>query len=225
MQVLLLSTLFILATALVYRDPGFCINCSSRAVVCYHKDSFVISRALSPSLERIPSLFLCANRRMRLPPRVKLNLGLSLLLLLAGNVSLNPGPVAPNLCPGTVNGRSMRDKAPVLSDLGVSKGSDLLGITEAWLTIRETSSDLAEMTPMVSLFFRPLELTKEGEKLAFSSRMPLNSPPKTCLPNPVSNVYLANLNAVGLAWIFSIFIDHLVLPLLSLVSCRIYCST
>ena len=93
MQVLLLSTLFILATALAYRDPGFCINCPCRAVVCYHKDSFVISRALSPSLERIPSLFLCANRRMRQPPRVKLNLDLSLPLLLAGDVSLNPGPV------------------------------------------------------------------------------------------------------------------------------------
>ena len=153
MQVLLLCTLFILATALAYRDPGFCINCPSRAVVCYHKDSFEISRALSPSLERIPCLYLCANRRMRLPPRVKLNLGLSLLLLLAGDVSLNPGPVAPNLRLGTVNARSMRDKAPALSDLVVSKGIDLLGITETWLTIRETSSDLAEMTPQWFLHF------------------------------------------------------------------------
>ena len=178
MQVLLLSTLFILATALAYRDPGFCINWPSTAVVCYHKDSFVISRALSPSLERIPCLYLCANRRMWLPPRVKLNLGLSLLLLLARDVSLNPGPVAPNLRLGTVNARSMRDKAPALSDLVVSKGIDVLGTTETWLTIRETSSDLAEMTPppIVSPLFRPLQLTKEGEELAFSFRMPLNSP-------------------------------------------------
>ena len=159
MQVMLLSTLFILATALAYRDPGFCINCPSRAVVCYRKDSFVISRALSPSLEQIPSLFLCANRRMRLSPRVKLNLGLPLLLLLAGDVSLNPGPVAPNLPLETVNARSTRDKASALSDLVVSKDIDLLGITETWLTIRETSTDLAEM---VSPFFRSLELTKEG---------------------------------------------------------------
>ena len=84
---------------------------------------------------------------MRLTPCVKLNLGLSLLLLLAGDVSLNPGPVAPNLRLGTVNAHSMRDKAPALSELVVSKGIDLLGITETWLTIRETSSDLAEMTP------------------------------------------------------------------------------
>ena len=153
MQVLLLSTLSILATALAYRDPGFCITCPSRAVVCYHKDSFEISRALSPSLERIPCLYLCANRRKRLPPRVKLNLGLSLLLLLAGDVSWNPCPVAPNLRLGTVNARSMRDKAPALSHLVVNKGIDLLGITETWLTIRETSSDLAEMTPPWFLLF------------------------------------------------------------------------
>ena len=89
---------------------------------------------------------------MRLPSRVKLNLGVSLLLLLPGDVSLNPGPVAPNLRLGTVNARSMRDKAPALSDLVVSKGIDLLGITE-------TCSDLAQMTPppWFSPFFRPLE--------------------------------------------------------------------
>ena len=124
---------------------------------------------------------------MRLPPRIKLNLGLSLLGLLAGDVSLHPGPVAPNLHLGTVNARSMRDKAPALSDLVVSNGIDLLGITETWLTIRETSSDHAEMTPPPHgfSFLRPLKLTKEGEELAFSSRMPLNSPQSTCFPYPV----------------------------------------
>ena len=129
---------------------------------------------------------------MRLSHRVKLNLGLSLLLLLAGDVSLSPGPVAPNIRLGTVNARSMRDKAPALSDLVVSKGIDLLGITETWLTIRGTSRDLAEMTPNGFSFFRPLELIKEGEELVFSSRMPLNSPQSTCLPYPLSNVYLAH---------------------------------
>ena len=99
---------------------------------------------------------------MWLPPRVKLNLGLSLLLLLAGDVSLNPGPVAPNLCLGTVNARSMRDEAPALSDLVVSKGIDLLGITETWLTIRETSSDLAEMTPNGFSFFQTPRVNKRG---------------------------------------------------------------
>ena len=162
MQVLLLSTLFFLATAVAYRDPGFCINCSSRAVVCYYKDSFLISRAVSPSLERIPSLFLCANRRMRLPPRVKLNLGLSPLLLLAVDVSFNPGLVVPNLHLVTVNAHSMRDKAPALSDLVVNKGTNLLGITETWLTTRETSSDVAEMTHHGFSFLQIPRVNKRG---------------------------------------------------------------
>ena len=161
---------------------------------------------------------------MRLPPRFKLNLGLSLLLLLAGDVSLNPGPVAPNLRLGTVNARSMRDKAPALSDLVVSKGTDFLGITETWLTIRETSSDLAEMTPNGFSFYQTPRVNKIGGGVglfvsnAFKFTL-IN------LPYPVSNVYLANLNVVRLASIFSIFTDHLVLHLLSLVSCRIYWST
>ena len=109
---------------------------------CYYKDSFAISRALSPSSERTASLFLCANRRMRLPPRVKLNLGLSLSLLLAGDVRSNPGLVVPNLRLGAVNARLMRDKAPGMSQLVVSKGIDLLDVTEIWLNTRETSIDL-----------------------------------------------------------------------------------
>ena len=162
MQVLLLSTLFILATGLAYRDPGFCISCPSRAAECYHNDSYVISPALSPSLERIPSLFLCANRRIRLPSRVKLNLGLFLFLLHAGDASLNPGPVPPNLRLGTVNAHSMRDKALAPSDLVVSKCIDLLGITETWLTTRETSSDLAEMTPHGFSFLQTPRVSKRG---------------------------------------------------------------
>ena len=79
------------------------------------------------------------------------------------------------------------------------------------------------MIPM--LYTHYIKLTKEGEALAFSSRMPLNSPQSTCLLYPVSNVYLANLNVVGFASIFSLFIDHEVLPLVPLASCRIYWST
>ena len=134
----------------------------------------------------------CKTGEYGLPPRVKFNLGLSLLLLLAGDVSLNPGPVAPNLRPGTVNARSMKDNAPALSDLVVSKSIDLLGITGTWLTTRETSGDLAEMTPHGFSFLQTPRVNKRGGGVAFSSRMPLNSPQSACLPNPVSNLYLAN---------------------------------
>ena len=133
---------------------------------------------------------------------------MSLLLLLAGDVSLNPGPERPNLRLGTVNARSMRDKAPVLSDFVVSKRIDLLGITETWLTTRETSGDLAEMTPHGFSLFKIPGANKQGEQLAFLYRIPLNSPQSPCLPNPVSNLYLADLNVVGLPSIFSIYSTH-----------------
>ena len=96
------------------------------------------------------------------PPRVRLNLDMSLLLLLAGDVSLNPGPGVRNLRLGTVNARSMRDKAPVLSDLMTSKNINILGITETWLTSRETSADLAEMTPKGFSFFHKPRTQRRG---------------------------------------------------------------
>ena len=79
---------------------------------------------------------------MRPPPQVQLDFAFSLLLLLAGDVSLNRGPLL-----GTVDARSIQDKAPALSNLVTSNGIDLLGITETLLTTKETSADLAEMTP------------------------------------------------------------------------------
>ena len=222
MQVLLLSTLFILATALAYHDPGCCINCPYRATVCYSKDSFVISRVLSPSLEPIPSLFLCANRWMWLPPRVKLNLGLSLLLLFAGD----PNPIVPNLRLGTVNACSMRDKIPALSDLVVSKGIELLSLKpgqpqeKPWVIWQKWS-------PHGFYFLQIPRVNRRGGGVGlFVSNAfkftPISLPP---LPNPASNLYLANLNVVWLVSIFSTYIIHTVLPLLSLVSCSIYCST
>ena len=91
---------------------------------------------------------------MQSPPLVWLNFDFSFLLVLAGDVSLNPGPGVRGLHAGTVNVRSMWDMAPALSDLVTSNGIDLLEITETRLTMRKTSADLAEMTPLGFSFFR-----------------------------------------------------------------------
>ena len=42
---------------------------------------------------------------------------------------------------------SMWNKVPALSDLVASKSIDLLGIIETWLITKETSTDLADITP------------------------------------------------------------------------------
>ena len=69
-----------------------------------------------------------------------------------------------------VNARSMGDKAAVPSDLVVSQRIDLLGITETWLTARETSADLAEVTlPGFSFLQIPRQNRRGGGGLFISS--------------------------------------------------------
>ena len=112
-------------------------------------------------LESILSPFLCCHGKLRSPPWVHLYFDFSLLVLLAGDVSLNPIPSVCGLCLGAVNVRSMRYKAPGLPDLG---------ITETWPTTNETSADLAKLTPQgFSFFHEPRALRKGGEVGLFVS--------------------------------------------------------
>ena len=109
-----------------------------------------------------------ATEKCAPPPRVQLDFEFSLLLLLAGDVSLNPGPGVRGPRLGTVNACSMRDKAPALSDLVVSQSIDLLGITETWLTTKETFADLADIMPEGFSFFRKPRTRRRGEGVGLS---------------------------------------------------------
>jgi len=89
-----------------------------------------------------------------------------MILLLAGDVSVNPGP-AHSLRVGTINARSMRPKAPAISDLVTSKSLDILSITETWLTKRETTAGLTDITPIgFSLYHKPRAGRKKGGGIA-----------------------------------------------------------
>ena len=63
MWVLLSCAFFSLSLSLACRDPGFSINHPSWISTCYYNNSLYISHTLSPSIESIPSLFLCSNRK------------------------------------------------------------------------------------------------------------------------------------------------------------------
>ena len=66
------------------------------------------------------------------------SLKLLLLLLLSGDVSLNPGPnISCNMRFATTNLRSVRQKSAALSDLISSKQIDILAMTETWLSSRQ----------------------------------------------------------------------------------------
>ena len=207
MQALLLCVI-ILSISVASRDPGFKINAPvmpmDRVLACYQTDSVCISRGLSPSLESVPSLLFCCTRRSLPLPHVRLSFGWSLLLLLAGGVSTNPGPAVHrpklNFRLGTVNARSMRDKAAVLSDLVVSQRIDL-GITETWLTATETSADLAEVTPPGFSFFQIPRPKRRGGGvgLFISSAYKFTPPPLFYLPILAWNQYLELLNSASRA--------------------------
>ncbi len=108
-----------------------------------------IDTSLSASLNTLPILHICCNRKLLPLPHTRPNLSLcsSLLLLLAGDIAVNPGPASSNLRIGTVNARSMREKSPTISDLVKCKSLDIFGITETWLSSNETTSSLADITP------------------------------------------------------------------------------
>ena len=93
---------------------------------------------------------------MQPPPWVRLNLDFSLLLLLTGDVSLNPDPGVRGLRLGTDNAHSMQDKAPALSDLVTSKGIDLLGMRHGWPQ-GKTPQILSKWPSRVSPSFRNLK--------------------------------------------------------------------
>ena len=72
-------------------------------------------------LNSLPCLNVCFNRKLLPIPRCTPTLKLAILLLLAGDVSLNPGPIKRNIRLATTNVRSVRDKSAPLCDLLVSK--------------------------------------------------------------------------------------------------------
>ena len=79
------------------------------------------------------------------------------LILLAGDVSLNPGPSGSDFMRmATLNVRSLTSKCACFSDLVSSKMLDVVAITETWLLPKETSAGLADLTPQgFKLIYQP----------------------------------------------------------------------
>ena len=210
MQALLLC-LIILSISVASRDPGFKINASvkPKVLACYQIDPVWISRGLSPSLESVPSLlFFCSRRSLPLP-RVRLSFGWSLLLLLAGDVSTILALLYKlNFRLRTVNARSMRDKAAVLSDL--VHGHSAYWLAWHYRDLADREGNLSRLGGSHSSRFLFLPNTKSQEKRRWGFGLFVSSaynlPPLFCLPILASNQYLEILNSASLAWICWTFI-------------------
>ncbi len=160
-----------MSTSAATRDSNFRLCCAREA--CYPCDLSVRIDVSIPTLNRLPCLTVCMSRRLLPIPRTRpANFQVTLLLLLSGDVNLNPGPVihgsAPtethNIRVATTNVQSIREKSAAVSDLVTSKQLDVLAITETWLTPDETDSSIADITPTgYNFFHRPRqERTSSG---------------------------------------------------------------
>ena len=75
-----------------------------------------------------------------------------LLLLMCGDVAMNPGPVMLV----SVNAKSIRNKGPLLSDTIASHAFDFLYLTETHIRTTDSDSFLRSLTPdWFSLTYRP----------------------------------------------------------------------
>ena len=99
-------------------------------------------------LHSLSCLNLCFNRKLLSIPRSTPTFKLALILLLSGDLSLNPGPVVRhNVRLATTNIRSIREKTASLTDLIISKTIDILAVTETWLRPHDTASCIADISP------------------------------------------------------------------------------
>ena len=106
---------------------------------------------LIPSMLRIAKNYSYSSTCHVFPPTVKQG-GLMLLILMCGDVAMNPGPVML----GLVNARSIRNKGPLLADTIASHTFDFLCLTETHIRATDSDSFLHSLTPDgFSLIHRP----------------------------------------------------------------------
>ena len=89
---------------------------------------------------KLPLLNVCFNRKLLPlpPPRPSFKLAyFYFLLLLAGDVSLNPGPSGSNerIKIAPMNVRSIRPKTAPFSEYVTSTNLDIVAVTETWLNM------------------------------------------------------------------------------------------
>ena len=72
---------------------------------------------------------------------------MSILWVLSGDVSINPGPNTSLLTGSLINIRSIRNKSVALADFINSNKSDIIAVTETWLQPDDTDSFIASVTP------------------------------------------------------------------------------
>ena len=104
--------------------------------------NFIRSGFLIPSMLRIAKNYSYSSSCHGFPPVVKQS-GIRLLILMCGDVAMNPGPVML----GLVNAKSIRNKGPLLADTIASHTFYFLYLTETHIRTTDSDSFLRSLTP------------------------------------------------------------------------------
>ena len=167
-------TVFFLLLATIVRDEG--VSLADDICNVYIQSNIFIDNSTRISFSKTPALTLsclglCTQNTLFKKCGHNPSLKLSLLLLLSGDVSLNPGPnISCNMRFATTNLRSVRQKSAALSDLISSKQIDILAMTETWLSSCDTAACLADISPPGFSLFHCPRLSGRGGGVAFLVR-------------------------------------------------------
>ena len=138
---------------------------------------------------KLPLLNVCFNRKLLPLPPSRPSFKLAILLLLAGDVSLNPGSFGSN---ERIKIATIKPKTAPFSEYVTSKNLDIVAVTETWLKHDETKSTIADISPPGYLFVhepRADQRTGEGVAILVSDQL------KTAIHSPPSFKTFAAISA------------------------------
>ena len=161
-------TLFITAVSFIYKDDELASCGPTIFETNCHQPSSLTNIMFSNLVKtKLPLLNVCFNRKLLpLPPsRPSFKLAY-FLLLLAVEVSLNPGPSGSNkrIKIAAMNVRSIKPKTATFSEYVTSKNMDIVAVTETWLKHDETKSTIADISPPGYSFFSRTSRRSAGKR-------------------------------------------------------------
>ena len=71
-----------------------------------------------------------------------------IILILSGDIGLNPGPSVRNTKACLLNARSLRNKTSAFSEFVLSNDLNIIGVTETWLRPSDTQGLMDEIIPI-----------------------------------------------------------------------------
>ena len=99
----------------------------------------------------------------------------SIILILSGDISLNPGPSVRNIKACLLNARSLRNKTSAFNKFVSSNDLDIIGVIETWLRPSDTQGLMDEITPAGFQLHHVPHRNKKGGGVAVFVRNDIDS--------------------------------------------------